>query len=136
MLRWEEFLEFAGYFGTLIKGNVGGEYKGIIVEGKTAYVSQEAFIMNETVRENILFGEPFNKERYDNIVSACEMLSDMELFINQDMTQVGEKGIIITANPFVDGANPNYTVTISKDYIFDLNGNQMAADYIFSFTDE
>ena len=52
------------------------------------------------------------------------------------MGQVGEKGIIITANPFVDGANPNYTVTVSKDYIFDLNGNQMAEDYIFSFTDE
>ena len=52
------------------------------------------------------------------------------------MGQVGEKGIIITANPFVDGANPNYDVTISKDYIFDLNGNQMAEDYTFSFTDQ
>ena len=52
------------------------------------------------------------------------------------MGQVGENGIIITANPFVDGANPNYDVTISKDYIFDLNGNQMAEDYTFSFTDQ
>ena len=52
------------------------------------------------------------------------------------MGQIGEKGIIITANPFVDGANPNYDVTISKDYIFDLNGNQMAEDYTFSFTDQ
>ena len=39
--NWEEFLEFAGYFGTLIKGNVGGEYKGIIVEGKTAMLFAE-----------------------------------------------------------------------------------------------
>ena len=52
------------------------------------------------------------------------------------MGQVGEKGIIITANPFVDGLRPNYDVTISKDYIFDLNGNQMAEDYTFSFTDQ
>ena len=52
------------------------------------------------------------------------------------MGQIGEKGVIISGNPFVDGANSNYAVTISKDHIFDLNGNQMAADYIFSFTDE
>ena len=52
------------------------------------------------------------------------------------MGQVGEKGIIITDNPFVDGLRPNYDVTISKDYIFDLNGNQMAEDYTFSFTDQ
>ena len=52
------------------------------------------------------------------------------------MGQIGERGNIIIANPFVDGANPNYAVTVSKDYIFDSNGNQMAADYIFSFSDE
>lgn len=52
------------------------------------------------------------------------------------MGQVGEKGIIFTANPFVDGANPNYDVTISKDFIFDFAGNQMAEDYTFSFTDQ
>ena len=52
------------------------------------------------------------------------------------MGSVGEKGIVISAYPFTDGANPNYSVTVSKDYIFDLNGNQMAEDYIFSFSDE
>ena len=38
---WSEFLEFAGYFGSLIKGDVGAEYKGILVEGKTAMVFAE-----------------------------------------------------------------------------------------------
>ncbi len=51
------------------------------------------------------------------------------------MGQVGEKGISISGAPFVDGANPNYSVTISKDHIFDLNGNQMEEDFTFSFTD-
>jgi len=31
--NWDEFLEFAGYFGSLPKGDVGVEYKGMIVEG-------------------------------------------------------------------------------------------------------
>lgn len=51
------------------------------------------------------------------------------------MGQVGEKGISISGAPFVDGANPNYSVTISKDHIFDLNGNQMEEDFTFSFID-
>ena len=51
------------------------------------------------------------------------------------MGQVGEKGISISGSPFVDGANPNYSVTVSKDHIFDLNGNQMEEDFTFSFID-
>ena len=51
------------------------------------------------------------------------------------MGQVGEKGISISGAPFVDGANPNYSVTVSKNHIFDLNGNQMEEDFTFSFTD-
>ena len=51
------------------------------------------------------------------------------------MGQVGEKGISISGAPFVDGANPNYSVTVSKNHIFDLNGNQMDEDFTFSFTD-
>ena len=35
---WDEFLEFAGYFGSLLKGDVGVEYKSIIVDGRTAMV--------------------------------------------------------------------------------------------------
>ena len=52
------------------------------------------------------------------------------------MGQIGFKGISISSQPFTDDANPNYSVTVSKDLIFDLNGNQMEEDYTFSFTDE
>ena len=51
------------------------------------------------------------------------------------MGQAGFKGISISGQPFSDGANPNYSVTVSKDLIFDLNGNQMEEDFTFSFTD-
>ena len=51
------------------------------------------------------------------------------------MGQIGEKGISISGAPFTDGANPNYSVTVSKDHIYDLNGNQMQEDFTFSFTD-
>ena len=51
------------------------------------------------------------------------------------MGQIGEKGISISGQPFVDGANPSYSVTVSKEHIFDLNGNKMEEDFSFSFTD-
>ena len=51
------------------------------------------------------------------------------------MGQIGFKGISISGQPFSDGANPNYSVTVSKDLIFDLNGNQMEEDFTFSFID-
>ena len=52
------------------------------------------------------------------------------------MGQAGFKGISISGQPFTDDANPNYSVTVSKDLIFDLNGNQMEEDFTFSFIDE
>ena len=44
-------------------------------------------------------------------------------------------GSTLSSQPFVDGANPSYTVTIDSDFIYDLNGNKMSQDYVFTFTD-
>ena len=48
----------------------------------------------------------------------------------------GATGITISsASAFVDGANASYTATVNSEFIYDLNGNKMAADYVFTFTD-
>ena len=48
----------------------------------------------------------------------------------------GWTGITLSkSNAFVDGANSTYTVTVQSDYVYDLNGNKMAEDYVFTFTD-
>ena len=51
------------------------------------------------------------------------------------MGQYGFSGLTLSQQPFTDGANPSYTVTIESDTIYDLNGNKMAEDYVFTFTD-
>lgn len=58
-----------------------------------AYVTQEAWIRNATIKENILFGSPYVKTKYDKIVKACELLSDFKLQPAGDETEIGEKGI-------------------------------------------
>lgn len=65
----------------------------VAVQGTVAYVTQQAWIMNSTVRENILFGEPYNKERYTEVVESCSLLQDFKDFVNGDETEIGERGI-------------------------------------------
>ncbi|XP_030837858.1 multidrug resistance-associated protein 5 isoform X2 [Strongylocentrotus purpuratus] len=63
------------------------------VRGKFAYVAQEAWIFNATVRENILFGTPFDEERYTMVMEACSLKQDLEILTNGDQTEIGERGI-------------------------------------------
>ena len=44
-----------------------------------AYVAQQAWVMNATLRENILFGSSFDEQRYREIVKACELEPDLEI---------------------------------------------------------
>ncbi|XP_021203914.2 multidrug resistance-associated protein 1 isoform X3 [Bombyx mori] len=63
------------------------------VHGTIAYVSQEPWIQNATLKDNILFGKPFNKYKYKNVLNACTLVQDLEIFPGGDLTEIGEKGI-------------------------------------------
>ena len=54
------------------------------------------WVQNATIRENILFGKPFDSEKYDAVVEACSLLSDFDQFPGGDMTEVGERGITLS----------------------------------------
>ena len=58
-----------------------------------AFFTQEPWIQHLTVRENIIFGREYNQQRYDDVIHACALEEDMELFPAGDLTEVGEKGI-------------------------------------------
>ena len=53
------------------------------------YVSQDAFIRNATVRDNILFGKPFDRQWYQRVIRACALAPDLELLAAGDMTEIG-----------------------------------------------
>ncbi|CAL1531990.1 unnamed protein product [Lymnaea stagnalis] len=63
------------------------------IKSKLAYVPQQAWIQNATVKDNILFGKPFSKKRYKKVISACALERDLEILSAGDMTEIGEKGI-------------------------------------------
>lgn len=61
--------------------------------GTIAYVSQQAWIQNATLKDNILFGKPLNSEMYERVVEACALKPDFEMLPGGDQTEIGEKGI-------------------------------------------
>ncbi|KAG0230887.1 Multidrug resistance-associated protein 1 [Actinomortierella wolfii] len=58
-----------------------------------AYVPQQAWIINATVRDNILFGRPFDANRYKQVIAACALLPDLTMLPAGDQTEIGERGI-------------------------------------------
>ena len=60
-------------------------------QGSLAYVPQEAWIQNLTLRDNILFGRTMDRARYSKVLSTCALLPDLEILQGGDMTEIGEK---------------------------------------------
>ncbi|XP_030195268.1 canalicular multispecific organic anion transporter 2 isoform X1 [Gadus morhua] len=65
----------------------------VAVRGSVAYVPQQAWIQNATLRDNILFGKPFAEQKYHSVLEACALTPDLEVLPGGDMTEIGEKGI-------------------------------------------
>lgn len=68
----------------------------IEINGKISYASQEPWLFAGTIRQNILFGQPLNKERYKTVVHKCALAKDFKLFPHGDRTIIGERGISLS----------------------------------------
>ncbi|KAJ3120151.1 hypothetical protein HK098_004819 [Nowakowskiella sp. JEL0407] len=58
-----------------------------------AYVGQTSWLINATIRDNILFGTEYDEARYRQVINVCALTKDFEILEGGDMTEVGEKGI-------------------------------------------
>uniref|UniRef100_A0AAZ3SGN9 ATP-binding cassette, sub-family C (CFTR/MRP), member 3 n=1 Tax=Oncorhynchus tshawytscha TaxID=74940 RepID=A0AAZ3SGN9_ONCTS len=65
----------------------------ISIQGSVAYVPQQAWIQNATLRDNILFGKAYNEHKYHCCLDACALTQDLEVLPGGDLTEIGEKGI-------------------------------------------
>lgn len=84
---------------SFLQAMLGDLYKirgEVVVRGKVAYVAQQSWVMNATVRENIVFGYRWDKEFYDKTVRACALLDDFASLPDGDQTEVGERGISLS----------------------------------------
>jgi len=71
--------------------------KVVELNGRIAYASQVPFILNGTVRENILFGLPYNQDLYERVLDACNLVADLQqLGMAADLTEIGERGVTLS----------------------------------------
>eukprot|EP00668_Euglena_longa_P015617 GGOE01019733.1.p1 GENE.GGOE01019733.1~~GGOE01019733.1.p1 ORF type:complete len:1708 (+),score=434.21 GGOE01019733.1:758-5125(+) len=64
----------------------------VSVGGRVAFVSQQPWIFKGTIRENILFGKPYDSLRYTETLQVCQLLRDLDTFADGDQQEVGEQG--------------------------------------------
>ncbi|KAG9334968.1 hypothetical protein JZ751_006191, partial [Albula glossodonta] len=65
----------------------------VLVKGAVAYVPQQAWIQNATLRDNIVFGRERKESWYQRVLEACALLPDLEILPAGDATEIGEKGL-------------------------------------------
>ncbi|ORX67697.1 hypothetical protein BCR32DRAFT_330237 [Anaeromyces robustus] len=79
-----------------IIGEMKREKGKITLGGSISYCSQQAWIQNATIKDNILFGKEYNEELYEKVIDCCALTHDLEIFQDGDMTEIGERGITLS----------------------------------------
>ncbi|KAG1691094.1 Multidrug resistance-associated protein 1 [Nymphon striatum] len=81
---------------SLISAILGELHKtngSVNVKGDVAYFPQTAWIRNASVKENIIMHKKRNEKKYQKIIYACGLKSDLQILPGGDNTEIGEKGI-------------------------------------------
>ncbi|KAH9168771.1 hypothetical protein AeNC1_017860 [Aphanomyces euteiches] len=93
---------------TIIVGSVGNGKSSLInailgeiqqvngtrhVAGRISYVAQEAWIQHASLKDNILFADEYDEARFDRILTACQLKTDLAILPEGDATEIGERGI-------------------------------------------
>jgi ATP-binding cassette subfamily C (CFTR/MRP) protein 1 len=87
----------------------------VIKRGQFSYAPQDPFILNQSLRENILFGLPYDEVRYSKVLDACALRPDIEQLGGSDMVQIGERGVTLSGGQ--RQVSKSNTFTVKKDII-------------------
>lgn len=84
---------------SLLQGLIGEMRKtkgDVRFSGNIAYCAQTPWNQNSTLRDNVTFGQPFDENKYWEVLRQSCLLSDLDALPNGDLTQIGEKGITLS----------------------------------------
>ncbi|KAI5445048.1 ATP-binding cassette sub- C member 8, variant 3 [Lathyrus oleraceus] len=99
-IKWRHKIAVCGPVGagksSLLYAILGEIHKisgTVNVGGTFAYVSQSSWIQSGTVQDNILFGKPMDRTRYEKAIKSCALDKDINDFSHGDLTEIGQRGI-------------------------------------------
>ncbi|KAH7334355.1 hypothetical protein B0J17DRAFT_770708 [Rhizoctonia solani] len=61
-----------------------------------SYCAQQPWLEHKSIKDNILFGSPYDKERYETTLNCCALLPDLAVLEDGDETEIGEKGVSLS----------------------------------------
>lgn len=113
----------------------------IVQHGDLAYVGQKPWIFSGTVRENIVFGEPYIKESYSAVLRACKLNEAMQCLPDGDMTKIGHGGykLALSQQELINVARASYSsasIVLMDNPLSHVSisvANQVFDDCILSF---
>ncbi|KAG8365653.1 hypothetical protein BUALT_Bualt18G0128400 [Buddleja alternifolia] len=91
----------------------------VVIRGNVAYVPQVSWIFNATVRDNILFGSPFEPAKYDKAIDVTSLQHDLEVLPGGDLTEIGERGVNISGGQKQRVSMARAVYSNSDVYVFD-----------------
>ncbi|XP_057763903.1 ABC transporter C family member 2-like [Salvia miltiorrhiza] len=91
----------------------------VVIRGMVAYVPQVSWIFNATVRDNILFGSPFEPAKYEKSIDVTCLQHDLEVLPGGDLTEIGERGVNISGGQKQRVSLARAVYSNSDVYIFD-----------------
>ena len=83
-------------------------WQQVHVSGGIAYVAQTAWIQTGSVKDNILFGMPYDEARYKSTLKACALEQDIKNFSHGELTEIGERGINMSGGQRIQLARAVY----------------------------
>ncbi|XP_025264055.1 multidrug resistance-associated protein 4 [Camponotus floridanus] len=102
-----------------ILGELKPSHGQIHINGKISYVSQEPWLFAGTIRNNILFGQPYDKDKYQTVVKVCALARDFEELPYGDKTLISDRGTVLSGG---QRARINLARAVYRDadiYLFD-----------------
>ena len=81
---------------SLLQALLGDMFKvkgDVNIDGTIAYVPQQAWILNATLRQNIIYTNPLDEKKLDKVIKNCALVQDLEILPGGETTEIGEKGI-------------------------------------------
>ena len=101
-IKKNEFVVITGMIGsgkTSLLNALSGFMKktsGEVLVSSSLLLCGYPWIQNTTVRENIVFGSEWDEEKYNRVIFACSLESDIEILPGGDLTEIGERGITLS----------------------------------------